>query len=128
MRARFMKTWMSIAIASLVCAGVAHADFQMKPVSWRVASDTSRVDGFRVYAGPSPNPTTLEFEGPVIADNQGVYTVDVPAQLGAVTFVRITAYNAAGESPPSEADRHDLPAPTSEPLGQPGQPQPEPGL
>ena len=113
-------------IAGLVLgpAGAALADVQMKTVRWRAAADSSRIDGFRVYVDASPTGGRVEFEGPLAPGTDGVYSVAVPVTVGATIYVRVSAYNSAGESPASATDRYDLVLPPSyEPLGQPGQPQ-----
>jgi len=108
----------------LLAAGPASADIQMQTVSWRVPADSPRIDGFRVYVDDSPAGDALGFEGTVTPDSEGVYSVPVAVSVGERVYVRVTAYNASGESPPSATDTYELtPPPTFEPLGQPGQPQ-----
>ena len=115
----------TFVVSALVLPALpAWADVQMQTVRWRVAADSARIDGFRVYVDDSPTGGNLEFEGPVTPDGDGVYAVAVPVTVGETVFVRVSAYNAAGESPPSATDTYQIEPPTGyEPLGQPGQPQ-----
>lgn len=61
---------------------------------------------FRVYVGATPGAGEIVFEGLPIPDAEGAYSADVQIDeidQGLPVYVWVTARNAAGESPPSNA-------------------------
>jgi hypothetical protein len=73
---------------------------------WQQPSGSSQVDEFRVYKGPALDQGDLVYAGLPAPDSQGVYSTSVQLDeiaQGIQTYVWLTAANASGESPPSNA-------------------------
>jgi len=77
------------------------------PLSWQQPAGSAPVDEFRVYKGPAPYQGDLVYAGTPALDAQGVYSASVQIDeidQGIPVYVWLTAANASGESPPSNAN------------------------
>ena len=74
---------------------------------WTQPAGGPEVTEFGVYKGPTPDGGELVWTGLPVPDAQGIYAADVQIDeidQGIAVYVWVTATNAAGESPPSNAN------------------------
>jgi hypothetical protein len=89
----------AVVLAAALSASAAHAVREVI-VQWQ--SDGQGVDGFRLHVGPQPGSYLQSTNlGAVSPDVDGVYRYPLFVDEAVDTFVAMTAYNLAGDSPNS---------------------------
>jgi hypothetical protein len=89
----------AVVLAAALSASAAHAIREVV-VQWQ--SDGQGIDGFRLHVGPNSGSYLQSTDlGPVTPDVDGVYRYPLFVDETVDTFVAMTAYNQAGDSPTS---------------------------
>lgn len=123
-RLRARRTYVGaacLAVGLLIPLG---AMAESRVVRW-YHPDVSDVDGFLVLRGSAPNDTTDQQDVGVPTSTDGVFTYSVELLETPETYVTVVAYNADGQSLPSESKLFGT-APATPPSGGGNPPPPEP--
>ena len=121
---RMLRGWLGgLALAALLTAP---ALARTEGLSWQ-HGDPSVVTGFRVHVGQASGSYQQVIDVGIPASSGGTFSHTITVPDGDDVYVAITAYDANGlESVYSNEAFRAAPPPTVDPLGQPGQPQPQP--